>query len=317
MTGTDRGSVHRNGRLATVQIDLDGYWVLLQFLGHAARMEQDPLFESGLPRILDLLDRYRIHATFFINAIDLEDRRRRKLVERVANAGHELANHGLDHAYFSRLPSGEKARQIAESSRILCEFLGRFPRGFRAPGYDLDSEGLSLLQEHGYLYDSSTFPTSFTPLLSLAQWLLSGRSQTSYSWLAHLFAPRGPYRPAAGSLFKRGGTGIVEIPVTVLPMLRLPLNFSYGVLAGAWYFRLGLRWAVMSGIPVNFLFHLVDFADPILDPRFRRVPGIRFPLARRLTLADGVLQFLHQRTEILPTAELCARLSRSAHFALR
>lgn len=302
----------RNCKLATVQIDLDGWWVLLQFLGHSVERDHDPLFESGLPRVLDLLDRYQIRATFFVNAIDLKDRRRRELVERVTMAGHELANHGLNHAYFSRLPSGEKVRHIAESSQILCEFSGQLPRGFRAPGYDMDGEGLSLLQDRGYLYDSSAFPTSVSPLLSLFQRLLAGRSQTSYPWLAQLFAPCAPYRPVPGRLYRGGGTGIMEIPVTVLPMLRLPLNFSYGALLGAWYFRLGLRWALKAGAPVNFLFHLVDFADPILDPRFRRVPGVRLPLARRLALADGILRFLQQRTEILPTAELCGRLSHSA-----
>lgn len=305
----------QNGNLATVQIDLDGLWVLLQFLGHPSEGDHDPLFEFGLPRVLNLLDRYRIRATFFINAIDLKDRRRCELIERVASTGHELANHGLSHAYFSRLPSDEKVRQITESSRILCEFSGRPPRGFRAPGYDLDSEGLSLLQDHGYLYDSSAFPTSIGPLLSLSQRLLSGRSQTSYPWLSQLFAPCGPYRPVPGNLYRGGGTGIVEIPVTVLPMLRLPLNFSYGALLGEWYFRIGLRWAIMAGDPVNFLFHLVDFADPIHDPQFRWVPGVRLPLARRLTLAEGVLRFLRERTEVLPTVELCGRLSVSTDSA--
>lgn len=306
-----------NRRLATIQVDLDGYWVLLQFLGYPAEGDRDPLFESGLPRILDLLDHYRIYATFFINAKDLKDRRRRELIGQVANAGHELANHGLDHTYFSRLPFGEKAQQITESSRILCEFSGQPPRGFRAPGYDMDGEGLALLEHHGYLYDSSAFPTSVSLLLWLFQRLLAGRSQTFYSWSAQLFAPCRPYRPLPGRLYRGGGTGIVEIPVTVLPMLRLPLNFSYGVFLGAWYFRLGLRWVLRTGVPVNFLFHLVDFADPILDPRFRWVPGVRLPLDRRLALADGVLRFLSRRTEILPTAELCARLSSSADLALR
>lgn len=306
----------QNSRLATIQIDLDGYWVLLQFLGHSAESVVDPLFESGLPRVLELFDRHRIQGTFFVNAVDLKDGRRRKLIERVAEAGHELANHGLNHTHFSRLSSAEKDRHIAESSKVLGEFLGKPVVGFRAPGYDMDSEALSLLEEHGYLYDSSAFPTSVTPLFSIYQRLLAGRSHTSYPWLTQLFAPCRPYRPAPNRLYRGGGRGILEIPVTVLPMLRLPLSFSHGALLGAWYLRGGLWWALRSGRPVNFLFHLLDFADPIRDPLFRWVPGVGLPLTGRLALADGIIRFLRQRAEILPTAEFCRRLTSSADLAL-
>lgn len=306
----------QNGRLATIQIDLDGYWVLLQLLGHSAERKSDPLFESGLPRVLELFDRHRIQGTFFVNAVDLKDVRKRKLIEQVAEAGHELANHGFNHVYFSRLSSAEKARNIAESSEALAEFLGKPVAGFRAPGYDMDSEGLSLLEEHGYLYDSSVFPTSVTVLLSVYQRLLAGRSQTSYPWLNQLFAPCGPYRPASTSLYRGGGRRILEIPVTVLPGLRLPLSFSYGAILGAWYLRGGLWLAIRSGRPVNFLFHLLDFADPIQDPLFKWVPGVRLPLSRRLALADGILRFFRHRTEILPTFELYRRLTSPADLAL-
>jgi len=299
--------------LATIQVDLDGLWVVLRFLGHQAEDGFDPFFESGLVRILDLLGRHRLHATFFVNAVDLGNRDRRKLIERVAGAGHELANHGFDHTYLSRLPYPEKARQISESTRILDGFLGRPPRGFRAPGYDLDGQSLSLLQTHGYLYDSSIFPTSISPFISIAHGLLSGRrSQTPWPRLADTFAPSGPYRPLSGNLYRGGGTRILEIPVSVFPILRLPLTFSYGALMGRWYFRLGLRWVLKSVGLVNFLFHLVDFAEPPRDPRLRRLPIFWVPLEKRLALADEIVGLLQQRSRTLPTGALCGRLSPSA-----
>lgn len=289
--------------VGTVQIDLDGLWVLLKFLGHDYGVADDPIYEQGLPRFLELLRRHGVRGTFFTIALDLDDPRKRRLLEQVVQEGHEIASHGLDHSYIAGLPADGKRLQIAESSarlRALAPVVG-----FRAPGYDMDAEALAVLEDYGYVYDSSAFPTVVTPLLSMAQRFLAGRAQTSYSWRA-VAGPREPYQPSRGHLYRRGTMRLTEVPVTVTPGLRLPLNFSYATLLGPSYITAGLRWAMRSGL-VNYLFHLIDFADPIDDPRFRRVPGVRVPLRDRLALADRVLRVMRDRLDVVPTRELLAR----------
>lgn len=299
-------------RLSTIQVDLDGLWVLRKFIGADPVGDVDPVFESGLPRVLRLLQHHGVRATFFVNGVDLESSRRRRLVEQVLRGGHELANHGLRHRYLSRVSPAERVLEIGESTRRVRELTGEEPAGFRAAGYDLDDESLRLLQEHGYRYDSSACPTVVGPLLWASQYLTAGVSQMAFPPLRRLVGPRRPYRPRPDSLYRRGAGNIVEIPVSVLPVVRLPLSFTYAVLAGGWYLRPGLAWAVRAGGPVNFLFHLLDFADPVEDPSLSAIPGLRVPLERRLPLANWVVEFLKQRTEVLPTDELYRRLARPA-----
>lgn len=272
-------------------------------------MHDDPVFERGLPRFTELLDRHGIRATFFVNALDLKDPSKRSALARLAADGHEIANHGLDHAYLCGLPHAEKARHIAESSSLLEDFVGRPVRGFRAPGYSADGDVLNLLEARGYLYDSSAFPSSIGPLLRMSQWLRGGSRAVSYpSWQA-CFGSIRPYRPARTSLYRRGEAGILEVPVSVVPWLRLPLHFSYAAVLGGSYLDVGLRCALRAGSPVNFLFHLVDFADPLEGALFRFVPGLKTPLAERLALADRAMSLLARQTQPLPTATLCERLA--------
>src|SRR4029453_11434420 len=102
-----------------------------------------------------------------------------------------------------------KHAEISESrERIACA-LGTGVRGFRAPGFHIDTECLEMIADAGYSYDSSLF---------------SGKR----------LGPRSQERPRLVA-----GKPLVELP---LPSLRsLPFHPSYSLVVGDWYFRAGLR----------------------------------------------------------------------------
>ena len=306
---------------ATFQVDLDGSWVLLQWLGcppseNTARRGADALFDQGIPRTLELFERYGVRATYFVNGLDLEDAGKRARLEEVAAAGHEIASHGWDHGYFSMIDAQERTRQIADSAAAIRDVFGAAPRGFRAAGYDMDAAGLQILEAHGYTYDCSALPTAIGPALELSQRLLTGRRQVSYPLLQQLSGPTEPYQPHSTALYRPGGSGIVEIPVSVVPALRLPLSFSYSALMGDWYLRAGLGWALKSAGTVNFLFHLIDFVGPVEHPRLSKLPLASMPIERRLRLAAWAVREVCDRADVLRTDDLLASLSGAAPAAL-
>ena len=81
-------------------------------------------------RILDVLKRYGVHATFFVlgcNAGYYPAPLRRAIAE-----GHEIENHSFDHK-TSNKTAAELAREIEKTGEIIGELSGRRPRYFRPP----------------------------------------------------------------------------------------------------------------------------------------------------------------------------------------
>ncbi|MBB4277842.1 polysaccharide deacetylase family protein [Rhizobium mongolense] len=109
------------------------------------------LAHPGTDRILAMLDRLGVKATFFVpgrEALDDPD-----LVRRIAAKGHEIAAHGYAHEAYDGKP--EEAALLRQTHEILKSFAGTAPLGWRAPVGLLAPETLTALQQLGYLYDSS------------------------------------------------------------------------------------------------------------------------------------------------------------------
>lgn len=107
----------------------------------------------GVPRILALLERERIPATWFIPGATMDlypgD------TEAVLAGGHELATHGWYHEDFAEL-SGDDQRSILDRSmEAVRRATGEAAKGFRAPYWALGSETLALVEDAGFAYDSS------------------------------------------------------------------------------------------------------------------------------------------------------------------
>lgn len=114
----------------------------------------------GVPRVLDLLDRHSVRATFFVpgHTIDSFPRETEAILER----GHELAHHSYAHVDPSQQSPGEE-RADMERALTALDRLGVRPLGYRSPSADLSSVTLELVEEHGFVYDSSLMTDDFRP----------------------------------------------------------------------------------------------------------------------------------------------------------
>jgi peptidoglycan/xylan/chitin deacetylase (PgdA/CDA1 family) len=122
---------------------------------------------TGLPRILDLLKRKSIEATFFIPARNME--RYPEQLGTIHAAGHEIGNHGYAHEPPDRLERSprKEAALLERAQSVFRSALGSAPVGYRSPAWDMNRRTPRLLEEAGFLYDSSLFAGDAPYRLSL------------------------------------------------------------------------------------------------------------------------------------------------------
>jgi peptidoglycan/xylan/chitin deacetylase (PgdA/CDA1 family) len=110
--------------------------------------------QTGLPRILALLDRYQLPASFFIPAVSAIIHP--EMIPAILKSGrHEIGVHGWIHESLAPLEEYEEERLLNQAIDYLTKAMGKRPVGYRAPAWAFSSHTLGLLRKHGFLYDSS------------------------------------------------------------------------------------------------------------------------------------------------------------------
>lgn len=108
---------------------------------------------TGVPRILSLLERHALRATFFVPGYTAE--RYPSVLERIVEAGHEVAHHGYLHEAVRGMDRDAESRMIDRGLDALDAVAGVRPVGYRAPMWELNRHTVGLLIDRGFLYDSS------------------------------------------------------------------------------------------------------------------------------------------------------------------
>jgi peptidoglycan/xylan/chitin deacetylase (PgdA/CDA1 family) len=109
--------------------------------------------QMGVQRILDVLARYGVRATFFIPGFDAE--RYPDVMQAIAGAGHEVAGRGYAYEDFSSLAPVEQEAVLQRCEESFQRVFGAKPTGFRAPEGLMSIETRGLLAARGYRYDST------------------------------------------------------------------------------------------------------------------------------------------------------------------
>lgn len=107
-------------------------------------------YREGIPRMLDLFDRYKIQCSSFIsgNCLDLIP----EIGVEIARRGHECAAHGKMHDWQMQMSRDEEYAFIKEGMDSVIRVTGQTPLGYNCKALRRSSNTLSILQELGFLY---------------------------------------------------------------------------------------------------------------------------------------------------------------------
>lgn len=272
---------------------------------------ENHIYTRALPRVLDLFDAFNIKATFFVIGRDILNSRNLPILKDMIKKGHEIGNHTMNHIYpFSVLPPSKKKEEITLMQKAAEDNLGYRVKGFRAPGYGIDGETLQILEDEGYVYDSSIHPTYFLSLMNMSVIVISSfqKKLPELKSCLHCFAPLNPYTPKKGLFFRRGnGMKIVEVPITVTPFFRMPFYGTFHLLFGKKIFDIGYSSLQKNGTDINYEMHAIEMLDLIecnLDKWFNRQPGINVPLAKKQEKYRHIMNSFKQHFDFRPILNL-------------
>jgi polysaccharide deacetylase family protein (PEP-CTERM system associated) len=220
-----------------LSVDVEDWFQVGAFERTIRRADWDALthrVESNTDAVLDLFAQAGVTGTFFTLGWVAE--RYPALMRRIADAGHEVASHGYDHARVFTFTPEQFRADLRKSRAILEDASGQAVTGYRAPSFSIDPRtpwAHPILAEEGYRYSSSVAPIR----------------HDHYGWPD---SPRFAWKPVPGS-------DLVELPVTTAKLGKRTLAAG-----GGGFFRLlpyGFsRWAIrqvneQAGRPAIIYFH--------------------------------------------------------------
>lgn len=257
--------------------DVEEFDLPLELGRHLDREDQIRFTARGLRRIMHLLRRHEVPATFFVTGEFASARP--ELIASLAADDHEVAVHGLAHGDdYGSMPPAEALARLRRAREIVATVSGSAIAGVRTPRLRACAPGL--LRDAGFDYDASAHPT----------WI-PGR----YNGLA---LPRRPWIEE----------GLWRIPISVLPGLRLPVSWLWYRVAGARTGGAAARLAEWGAPYLHLYFHPWE-AVPLhafrLPPPLAVRTGVGF-----LRLLDGILTTSVTRLRPMTVGEYARGLGR-------
>lgn len=284
--------------VTSLSLDLDDKWSYLKIHGDA--WEHMPSYIPELvPKILKILDDRGLTITVFIVGQDAALDRNAEALASIAEAGHEIGNHSFSHdPWLHKFEAADLRHELVEADERISAVTGCQLSGFRGPGYSLSETTLDVLTEMGYDYDASTFPNVLNPVGRIYYLRTGDFTPEEREKRAMLFGTwKDTFRPITPYRLK--GRSLVEVPVTTLPGLRLPIHFSYVLwlathseLAARTYFKGALRWCRLTGTAPSLLLHPLDFLGADEDDELAFFPGMAAKGADKRRIIGDLLDML-------------------------
>jgi peptidoglycan/xylan/chitin deacetylase (PgdA/CDA1 family) len=305
-------------RLASVSLDVDDLWSYLKTHGNDSWSSRPSYLDRFVPLVLETMDRLKVKSTFFLVGVDAERHVGDGLLKAMVDSGHTVGNHSHEHEPWLHLYSDQQiAAEIGRAEDAITAATGQRPRGFRGPGYSWSPALLEVIASRGYRYDSSTLPTFLGPLARTYYFWTAKlskeereRRRALFGTLSEGFRPNGPYRWQLA-----GGASILEIPVTVMPLVRTPFHLSYLLYLSRWseglmtlYLRAALRSCRLAGIEPTFLLHPLDLLGGDEVPQLAFFPGMEISTAKKIQLFTRAIAILREHYTLVDLEAHAARI---------
>jgi peptidoglycan-N-acetylglucosamine deacetylase len=314
--------------IASLSLDMDNQWSYMKTHGDPGWDTFPSYLDILVPRVLDFLDRRGLKITFFVVGQDAALQKNYSAIRSVMSAGHEIGNHSFNHEPWLHLYTPQQvAAEITQAEEHIKRVTGQKPIGFRGPGFSLSETVLQFLGSHGYEYDATTFPTYLGPLARAYYFMtteLSAEDKANrkllYGELRDGLRPIQQYRWSLEGLPR----GLIEIPVTTMPFLKIPFHVSYILylyrfsagLARA-YFWTAIKLCELTHTFPSLLLHPLDFlgGDDISELSF--FPAMDLSSKEKSKAVSEILSIYAEHFTVVPLCEHARAISTQAKLRIR
>jgi hypothetical protein len=311
---------------ASLSLDLDNKWSYMKTHGDKGWESFPSYLDVVVPRALSFLKERDLSISFMLVGQDAALDKNREILQTISAAGHEIGNHSFHHEQWFHMGTESAIEdELARAEEHIERATGKRPIGFRGPGFVLSQPILDVLVRRGYLYDASTLPTYLGPLARAYYFMTSRLTPEEREKRKGLFGGlRDGLRPIDPYLWRMGERRLLEIPVTTMPGLKVPIHVSYALYIGVFspalamlYFKSAMALCRLTGTEPSILLHPLDFlgADDEADLSF--FPAMGMPSAKKLAIVDGCLRVLKEEFEVLSLERHARRLAMDAALPSR
>ncbi len=308
--------------LASLSLDLDNQWSYMKTHGDAGWESFPSYLDIVVPRVLEFLRAFEQRITFFIVGQDAALEKNHAALALLAKDGHEIGNHSFHHEPWLHLYSPEQIEdELAQAENHIEKATGKRPIGFRGPGFSCSATLLQVLKQRGYQYDCSTFPTYLGPLARAYYFMTAKLTPEEREKRKALFGKFSEgLRPLKPYQWQLPEGELIEIPVTTLPLFKVPIHISYILYLSSYsptiaklYFQTALKLCKFTSTQPSILLHPLDFlgCDDVKELAF--FPGMQMQGAQKVSIVKTMLKLLrseftvvtmYEHAEAIKTAEL-------------
>ncbi len=316
--------------VASLSLDADNQWAYLYIRGASDWASAPSYLPTMAARMLELAGERGLRFTTFAVGRDADRDEDAAVFARLAAAGHEIGNHSYRHEpWLHRYSEMELEEELERAEVAIHTATGIQPTGFRGPGYSLSEATLRVLSRRGYAYDASTLPTIIGPLARAVYFRTADLDAAQRAEREHLYGTFGDgLRPIRPYHWRLEGTELLELPVTAMPLFRLPMHVSYllalsqySAAAARGYFRSALALCRATRVEPSLLLHPLDLLDATEAPELAFFPGMGLSRAAKLARVGSYLDLLMRSFDVVPVGEHATRVAatslpgRAARFA--
>ena len=300
-------------QIASISLDLDNQWSYMKIHGDEGWDKYPSYLSIFVPYILDLLDELELRITFFIVGKDASIEENIPYLKMITDRGHEIGNHSFNHeSWLQKYSRHQLEKEIEDAEEVIYKATGYRTKGFRGPGFSWSMELLEVLKDRDYIFDASTLPTYIGPIARKYYFWKSDLSKEEKAARSELF---GTFKDGLRKLKPyfhklKNGKELLEIPVTTIPIIKIPFHLSYLLyLSGIskplmkFYLWFALTTCKITRTQPSFLLHPLDLigGDKITELAF--FPGMEIKSDAKADLFRYVIKKLKSKYEIITMEE--------------
>jgi peptidoglycan-N-acetylglucosamine deacetylase len=307
--------------IASISLDLDNQWSYMKIHGDEGWDKYPSYLSLFIPYVLDALDELDLKITFFIVGKDTESEDNVKYLRMITERGHEVGNHSYHHESWLQTYSYEKIEnEIRQAEEAIEKATGQRTTAFRGPGFSWSKDLLKVLQGRGYKFDASTLPTYMGPLARMYYFKKSSLTKEEkiarkelFGKFSEGFRKLKPYKWDLGE-----GKTLMEIPVTTMPVFKLPFHQSYLLYISGIskplmkaYLWVSIFMCKITKTPPSYLLHPLDLIGGDDVPQLAFFPGMDIKSEKKLEVFKTAMQMLKKNFELLPMSDFSNQFTKN------